>query len=132
MQGETNLSVLLKTLTPEHNEGDYVFCTLPAEQRIDVSKIVGWFKEKEGATCILDKKVADELNLPYQFVAAWITLTAHSSLNAIGLTAAFSTALAEARISCNVIAGYYHDHIFVAKHDADKAMEVLRKLSVSF
>ena len=72
------------------------------------------------------------MNLTYHFVAKWITLNVHSSLEAVGLTAAFSNALAEAGISCNVVAAYYHDHIFVAKADADKAMEVLRKLSVSF
>ena len=132
MQGETNLSVLLKTMTPELNDGEYVFCTIPEGQELNAATIICSFTEKEGVTIVLPKQDADTLQLPYQFIAAWITLTVHSSLQAVGLTAAFSKALAEAGISCNVIAAYYHDHIFVAKPDADKAMEVLRKLSVSF
>jgi hypothetical protein len=60
---------------------------------------------------------------------SWITLNIHSSLEAYGLTAAFSNALAEANVSCNVVAGVYHDHIFVPRNDADKAMTVLKKLS---
>jgi len=50
-------------------------------------------------------------------------------LDAVGLTAAFSKALTEVNISANVIAGYYHDHIFVAKRDEDKAMKALIGLS---
>lgn len=132
MQGETDLSMLLKTMRPELNDGDYVFCTIPHEEQINAVNAIGLFKEKEGVTVILSRPQADKLHLSYHYIAAWITLTAHSSLNAVGLTAAFAKALAEAGISCNVIAAYYHDHIFVAKDDAGKAMEVLRKLSVSF
>ena len=132
MQGENDLSLLLKSMRPELNDGKFVFCTLPHEQRIDVSNIIGSFKEKEGVTIIISKQEADRMQLPYHYIAAWITLTVHSSLHAVGLTAAFAKVLAEAGISCNVIAAYYHDHIFVAAEDADKAMELLRKLSVSF
>ena len=58
-----------------------------------------------------------------------ITLTVHSSLEAVGLTAAFSAALTGAGISANVVAGYYHDHIFVPERDADRAIETLQALS---
>lgn len=56
-------------------------------------------------------------------------MTVHSSLEAVGLTAAFSKALTQANISCNVIAAYYHDHIFVPMKDAERAMEVLLALT---
>ena len=69
--------------------------------------------------------------LPYSLVCVWITLTIHSSLEAVGLTAAVSSALTEANISCNVVAAYYHDHIFVPIADADRAMNVLLALTDS-
>jgi hypothetical protein len=131
MPGEKDLTALLKTMTPVLNSGDYVFCTVANLDKINPSTIVSFFKEQEGFTIILKQEIADDLNLKYDFVAAWITLTVHSSLEATGLTAAFSTALSEASISCNVVAAYYHDHIFVAKRDAEKAMDVLLKLSNS-
>jgi len=87
------------------------------------------YKEDEGWTVILNKLAADNLKLHYTYIASWITLTVHSSLEAVGLTAAFSKALAEASISCNVVAAYYHDHIFVDQKDAEKAMTVLIELS---
>lgn len=129
MSGETNLNILLKNMTPILNEGDYVYCSVPATNSVDTADILGFFKEKEGFTVILKKEIADQLNLSYSYIAAWITLNIHSSLAATGLTAAFATALAKENISCNVVAAYYHDHIFVAKKDADKAMKTLKNLS---
>lgn len=127
--GETNLATLLKNMQPELNAGDYVFCTVADEFYVGRENIICSFKEKEGTTLILDKNIADSLQLHYSFVTSWITLTVHSSLEATGLTAAFSKALAEAGISCNVVAAYYHDHIFVDKKDGERAMEVLRGLA---
>jgi len=129
MSGETNLQALLKTMQPKLNEGDYVYCTITTLNNIDPKEIIGLFKEEEGWTVIVNKKLADKLGLSYTYVAAWITLTIHSSLEAVGLTAAFATALGNEGISCNVVAAYYHDHIFVAKGDAEKAMLALQKLS---
>jgi len=116
-------------MTPRLNEGEYVFCTVNSLDGIGLTNIVGSFAEEEGVTIILQKEIADEFNLSYSFVAAWITLTVHSSLEAVGLTAAFSNALAKKSISCNVIAAYYHDHIFVAQKDAANALKVLQDLS---
>lgn len=129
MSGETNIKSLLKNMTPKLNEGEYVFCTLPSVSSLKPEDIIGTFKEEEGWTVILNKTKADELTLEYSYFASWITLTIHSSLEAVGLTAAFSKALADASISCNVVSACFHDHIFVAQPDADKAMKVLRKLS---
>ena len=130
MSGVTDLSTLLKTMKPEYNPGDFVFCTTDDPGQFRLSDIVLLFKEKESWTVILDRQVADRLNFSYSFVAAWITLTVHSSLQAVGLTAAFARALADHNISCNVVAAYYHDHIFVDKKDLDKAMSVLEQLSI--
>lgn len=125
MNGEKNLEILLKTMKPELQEGDYVFCTLSDLSILDGNETLMIFKEKEGISVILKKEIADLLHLPYSFVASWITLTVHSSLEAVGLTAAFSKALAENNISCNVVAAFYHDHIFVDKKDAEKAIKTL-------
>lgn len=129
MTGETNLATLLKNMTPVLNEGDYVYCTASSIPQIDTNNILGLFKEAEGFTVILKKEIADQLQLEYSYIAAWITLSIHSSLAATGLTAAFATALAQEGISCNVVAAYYHDHIFVAKEDAARAMNALKKIS---
>ena len=72
-----------------------------------------------------------ELGLPVVFTAAWITLTVHSDLSAVGLTAAFSQALARAGISCNVVAGVCHDHLFVPVGQAQDALDALRALARS-
>jgi hypothetical protein len=129
MPGEKNLKILLKSMKPELNAGDYVFCVIADLSVVNLSEVVSFFKEQEGFTVIIKKEQADQLNLVYSFIASWITLTVHSSLDAVGLTAAFSNALSANGISCNVVAAYYHDHIFVAKTDADKAMEILWSFS---
>jgi hypothetical protein len=129
MAGEKDLAKLLKTLQPRLNPGDYVFCTIKDLMQIDFSKIIMSFREEEGITVVLEKQVADELNMEYPFIASWITLTVHSSLSAVGLTAAFSQAFTDENISCNVVAGYFHDHIFVDHKDGQKAMSVLSRLA---
>jgi len=128
MQGETNLSKILKSMNPELNPGDYVFCTTKNPDIINPEYIISMIREKEGFTVVVEKNIADQLKLSYSFVAKWISLTVHSSLEAVGLTAAFANALAKENISCNVIAGYYHDHIFLRLEEAGRAMEILKKL----
>lgn len=127
--GETDLKELLKTLRPVHHTGDFVFCVVNDLTKIDLSEVIMAFREEEGNTIIIKKELADRLEFPYSFTAAWITLTVHSSLTAVGLTAAFSKALSDKGISCNVVAAYYHDHIFVDKKDAGQAMKILEGLS---
>ena len=128
-KGETDLSILLKSVKPVLNEGEYVFCSVKENKTIENDKLVCCFKEKEGTTIVVEKAIADKMNLYYSFVSSWITLSVHSSLEAVGLTAAFSKALSDAGISCNVIAAYYHDHIFVPVKDKLRAMEALTTLS---
>ena len=129
MVGESNLEKLLRDLNPDLNAGEYVFCTLDTQENPVNLEPLSWFHEREGVTVILPRVQADELKLPYSFVGAWITLNIHSSLEAIGLTAAVSQALTHAGISCNIIAAFYHDHIFVPIKDADYAMEILQGLT---
>ncbi|OXA90044.1 ACT domain-containing protein [Flavobacterium hercynium] len=123
--GEKDLNILLKSMKPILNDGEYVFYSTKDTDEIKSSDIISLFHEKEGISLILAKETADNLKLNYNYVASWITLEIHSSLEAVGLTAAFSKALSEENISCNVVAAFYHDHIFVAKEDAEKAMTIL-------
>ncbi len=128
MTGLTDLDEMIATLEPVLRDGEYVFVTvapdaageLPAEATI---------REDEGVTVVLRREHADAAGLAYDFVARWITLTVHSSLSAVGLTAAFATALGAAGISCNVLAAVHHDHILVPSGEASRALEALRDLA---
>jgi hypothetical protein len=131
MGGETDLHKLIRQMSPTLNPGEYVFCSVDREQVPAEWEAVGSFREREGLTVILPRSRADDLGLPYSFVTAWITLDVHSALEAVGLTAAVSQALARASISCNIAAGYYHDHLFVPVAAAGRAMQVLQNLARS-
>ena len=130
MDGEKNLKKLLKALCPRLNRGEFVFCVIKDLAKLDHQEILFTFREAEAITVVLKKEAADLYGLDYNYIASWITLTVNSSLEAVGLTAAFSTALANAGISCNVVAAFYHDHIFVNEKDAERAIKVLEDLSL--
>ena len=125
MTGETNIEKLISNMEPILHKDEYIFTTVPNTDKIPREIVVCELKEKEGITVVLTKKDADTIGITYQYTFSWITLNIHSSLNAVGLTAAFSTALGNNNISCNVIAGYYHDHIFVNKKDGKRAYDIL-------
>ena len=125
MSGEKDLQKLLKSMKPELNEGEFVFCKIETLDTLNLNDIEMLFREKEAITLILKKEKADELKLEYSVIMSWITLSVHSSLEAIGLTAAFSNALSQKGISCNVVAAFYHDHIFVNKKKQKKRWRFL-------
>ena len=132
MVGERNLPKLLAGMQPVQNPGRYVFCTVAAEQASDSLEPIATIVEPEGTSIVVTQDHADRNELPYQYVATWITLQIHSALDAVGLTAAISSRLAEHRISCNVVAGYHHDHLFVAIEDADRALQALNDLATEY
>ena len=123
-----DLDQLLAGMRPSLQPGRYAFATLPPGQAIDSGRIVASIREAEGLSLVLTEADALALGLPIAFSAAWITLEVHSDLAAVGLTAAFSQALAQAGIGCNVVAGAIHDHIFVPVDQASDAMAVLLAL----
>ncbi len=129
MSGEKNLRKLIQDMEPILHEGTYVFVSVASLDMVPRSATIFEFKEDKGITLVVKKETADALKLSYQFEASWITLNIHSSLEAVGLTAAFSGELAKHKLSCNVVAGFYHDHLFVARTDAEKTVQVLREFS---
>ena len=124
----SDLDTLLKSLEPVLNPGTYVFTSLKTHQELNPQVVVASIREPEGTSLILAEADARRLGLEAAFRCAWITLNVNSDLQAVGLTAAFSRALAQAGISCNVVAGANHDHIFVPVELASQAMRTLEAL----
>jgi hypothetical protein len=131
MPGEKNLRTLLASLAPELSAEEFVFCTFPEARYGDHAILdpIACMMEDEGLTLILLRSQANLSGLSYETVFRRITLRVHSSLDAVGLTAAVAGRLAERGISANVVAGYYHDHIFVPTELAEHAREALLNLS---
>ena len=131
MAGTTDLDALLRDLMPSLSEGAYVFCTLEDARYGDLAhtRPLATVQEREGLTLVIPKAEADRANLPYEGTFRHITLEVHSSLEAVGLTAAVSRDLARHGISANVIAGYHHDHILVPAEHAERALGVLTDMS---
>ncbi|WP_341224600.1 ACT domain-containing protein [uncultured Arcticibacterium sp.] len=126
---KNSIESLIENMSPEYNSGDFVFVSVQSLSGIDIDDVLALFRESEGISLVLTKVKAEELNLNYDGVFSWITLKVFSDLNDVGFTAAFSNALAGEGISCNVIAGVNHDHIFVLKYDTNAAMKILSNLS---
>lgn len=128
---ESDLACLLAHMRPERQPGVYRFATLPAGTTFDPADCACIMHEPEGVSIVAkaSRLPVDADALDYE--AAWIVLRVHSALGAVGLTAAVATGLADAGISCNVIAGARHDHLFVPEPDADRAMNCLVRLSAA-
>lgn len=122
--GETDLKALLSGMRPHLHPGRYVFTVTDGKVPPGVIPIVT-VAEQEGLTLVVRLEDADAAGLPYEYVAAWITLRIRSALEAVGLTAAVARELADAGLSCNVVAGFHHDHLFVPHEHATQAVAVL-------
>ncbi|KGD95722.1 MULTISPECIES: ACT domain-containing protein [Rhizobium/Agrobacterium group] len=131
MSGVTDLSKLLASLEPTLLDGEFVYTTVPHEKLDDYLplKPIGMFFEAEGLTLILPNASAVQAGLAVSAPLRCITMMVHSSLDAVGMTAAMASALTKEGISANVVAAYYHDHIFVPAVDADRAVAALKALS---
>lgn len=125
----TDLPTLLAGLEPIVRATPVVYAVAP--HRPDGVQPIATVREPEGLTLVLDRPDADRAGLAYDYVAAMVTLGVPSSLAAVGLTAAVSRALAEAGISCNVLAGAHHDHLLVPWERRVEAVDVLRGLSAA-
>ena len=131
MNGETDLDTMLASLSPALRGDEYVFCSVENGRYGDHPELepIAALQEEEGLTLVIPRARADERGITYSSTFRAISLGVHSSLEAVGLTAAFATQLAEHGISANVFAGYFHDHIFVESADAEPALVALQALA---
>ena len=131
MKGLTDLEEMLSTLKPRLSDAEYVFHTIPDGQYGDFQNLnpIASFQENEGLTLVLPRDTAEKQGIDCSGIFCCITLDVHSSLEAVGLTAAVAGTLTDHGISANVIAAFYHDHIFVQKERAADALQALKKLA---
>ncbi|OIN08529.1 ACT domain-containing protein [Oceanisphaera psychrotolerans] len=130
MPGIVELDELLTSMSPEIQEGEYVFCTVEGDYSDYVQlNPLACFREAEGLTLILCAETAQQAGLTFDARFRQITLTVHSSLEAVGLTAAVAEKLASNGISANVVAAYYHDHVFVQSEKAEAALSALKEFA---
>ncbi len=115
-------------MKPELHPGRYAYCVVDDLASLSDLDPVVVVREREGLTVVVEERSAVEAGLETLLVVEWITLSVHSDLEAVGLTAAFADALAAAGLSCNVVAGAFHDHLFVPAGDGRSAVQVLRNL----
>lgn len=125
----SDLPTLISSMNPVLNDGVYYFATLT--KNIPPTDIIASIYEQEGLSVVISEQTAKQHNLATQFKSAWITLNVHSDLSAIGLTATFAKALSDVGISCNVVAGNHHDHIFVPFDKKELAIQTLLALQQS-
>jgi hypothetical protein len=125
---EGDLATLLASLSATAREERYVFVSVPHDDAEAISA-AAMVVEDESTTLVIPQAEADALGMTYEYVAAWITLEVYSGLHAVGLTAAVSGVLADAGVSCNMLAGFHHDHLLVPAEQLDTALEVLAELA---
>lgn len=114
---------MIAGMSPDLQPGTFVFATLDTA----CPEAIATIREAEGLSVILPLDTARAKGLPTDLPMRMITLRVHSALDGVGLTAAVATALAEAGIPCNMVAGHHHDHAFVPAGRAEEAVTVLRR-----
>lgn len=129
MAAEKDLKALLANMEPLLSEEEYVFCSLEEEELARLgSRPIATFREEEAVSVIILRTIAEQEGLDAKFTARMIKLGVQSSLDAVGFLAAITAKLADAGISVNPVAAFYHDYIFVPAERAEDAIAVLQRL----
>lgn len=129
--GESDLLTLIAQMSPSLDDQIWAFVSVDeVSSEYVLEHALATFRETEGTTLIVPWERAEEFDVCSEPMAR-ITLNIHSSLQAVGLTAAVSQALASEAISANVVAGFYHDHIFVPQMAGERAVACLTLLSAA-
>ena len=125
-----DLRQLLAAMEPRLLPDEFVFCSVAHEQEEAVADlpVLATFREEEGLSLVLERSLAESHGFRYGPVMRCISLTVHSALDSVGLTAAITDCLARQGISANVVAAYFHDHVFVPAARAEEALMALREL----
>ena len=130
MSGEMDLALLLRHMEPVLDAEPYGYGLLAVGAAVpggvDPFAVI---VEAEGVTVVALASALTRAGLAHQGQWARISLSVHSDLAAVGLTAAIAAALARHGISANVVAGYFHDHVFVQWERRVDAMEALKALA---
>jgi hypothetical protein len=133
MPASRDLAHLLAVMRPALDPREFVFASGSFDTLAELSRSgtvpLATFVETEGVSLVLERSVATRFDLAYIYPCRLITLTVHSSLDAIGFVARITSALAAAGISVNPIAAYHHDHLLVPSDRADEALAVLVALA---
>jgi hypothetical protein len=116
---------MLRTLAVERRPGVFAFVMVKVPTQGLLAAAHAMVEEGEMTTLVVPVDAAERAGLPVATEMAWLSLKVHSSLEAVGLTAAFAAMLGNVNIPCNVLAGYYHDHILVPVDRADDAITAL-------
>jgi hypothetical protein len=125
MSGEDDLGRILEGLEVRQRDGVFVFATIPAGQPLPDVPLSAMVSEASGTTLLLTLEAAEEAGLPFEYPAAWLSLTMHISLSSIGVSASIATAMAMKGVPCNVLSGFHHDHLLVPYEMVDEAMAVI-------
>jgi hypothetical protein len=126
--GETDLAKMLASLRIQRR--DDPMTVVHVQSSVELGQgIAALIREDEGTTAVVSIAEAERRGWPVDFRAAWLTVSVHSSLSAVGLTAALAAVLADRGIACNVLAGYFHDHMLVPLERVDEAIDVLEALA---
>lgn len=129
MTGETNLEILLQSLSAEADDDVFVFVTLPDDMIPEDIHPKMVFQEAEGTTIIIPRQEAMERDIAFEFPCRMITLNIHSSLDAVGFIAVIAAELAKHGMGVNPVSAFYHDHLFVPENRKDDAMKILEGIA---
>lgn len=124
-------TAMIAGMAPVRDPETWHFCTTDDRELAERARplALAVFGEEEGTSLILPDEAARDLGFAVEMPMSRITLSVHSALDGVGLTAAVARALADAHIPCNVVAAYHHDHVFVPEELAEDAVAVLRDVA---
>lgn len=128
LSGEHDLKTLLRNMNPSLSREEFVFCSVDDAHHLPALAI---YREAEGTTLIMERSEADRRRMKSVFPCRRITLNVHSSLDAVGFLSVVVQELSAASISTNVVSAYYHDHLFVASQDAERALAILKAMAAN-